>query len=166
MLPRFLAAIDKPAVREQLRRFLTARGFDVVVAVDGLQCLAQLREGMPTLLVLGQNLLWGGGNGVLGCLLDEAPFQDVTAVLADGGHLDDILPHHRPLSSQCHRCPCGLHDMQGFLACLEDIAWQIDREASDGAPDLHVSNASFSPPPQRDEEYACDGSAGNQLHRR
>jgi CheY-like chemotaxis protein len=138
MLPRFLVAIHEPFLREQLRRFLTTRNFDVAVAADGLQCLEQLREGQPTVLVLDSQLQWGGSNGVLDYLSDEEPFQAVTVVLADGEHLDDILPRLRTLISQCHRCPCGLQDLQGFLSCLERLAWQIDRETDDASLELSV----------------------------
>lgn len=128
MLPRFLIAIHKPALREELRRFLAARGFHVAVAADGLQCIEQLREGLPTVLVLDPHIHWGGGNGVLDWLSDEAAFTEVTVVLANGAHLDDVPPRLRPLISQCHRCPGGLHDLQAFIGCLEQLAWRLGYE--------------------------------------
>lgn len=138
MLPRFLVAIHDSFLREQLRRFLETRNFDVAVAADGLQCLEQLREGEPTVLVLDARLQWGGSNGILEYLSDEEPFQAVTVVFADGEHVDDILPRLRPLISQSHRCPCGLQDMHGFLSCLERLAWQIDRDTEDESLVLSV----------------------------
>ena len=52
-------------------RFFTDNGYVVRTALDGLDCLRKLRRMMPTVLVLDQELLWGGGDGVLAWLREE-----------------------------------------------------------------------------------------------
>ena len=50
--PRVLVAEDDRSVRESLRRSLVFNGFDVAVAVDGADALAQLHRARPEALVL------------------------------------------------------------------------------------------------------------------
>lgn len=50
---------------------LTASGWDVVTARDGLECLADLRRYSPDLIVLDSSLLWGGAEGVLSLLANK-----------------------------------------------------------------------------------------------
>jgi DNA-binding response OmpR family regulator len=61
---------NEPSV-EELRDYLIGRGFDVVVASNGLECLALLREVRPDVVVLNWELPWGGGDGVLSVLQEE-----------------------------------------------------------------------------------------------
>lgn len=129
MLPRFVLAVHQPVVREEMRRFLAGRGFEVAVAADGLQCIERLQDGLPTVLVLDPHLLWGGGEGVLEWLQDEDPFAEITVVLADGGNYDSIPVRLRSLIRDCHECPGGLHDMQEFVRCLEAHAWRRSSES-------------------------------------
>lgn len=128
MLPRFVIAVHNPALREELRRFLALRGFDVVVSANGLQCIERLQEGLPTVLVLDPHIQWGGGDGVLDWLQKEAPFTNVTVVLANGGNYDDIPQRLHSLIDDCHQCPGSLHDLQQFIACLEQHAWRLSSE--------------------------------------
>ena len=62
-----------PVYREPLAR----EGFEVEMALSGLECVSRLRERVPDVLVLEPQLPWGGGDGVL-AMMSEDP--DLTAV--------------------------------------------------------------------------------------
>ena len=66
---------------ELYRTFLTVLGYEVETAMDGLDCLAKLRQVAPAVLVLDQGLLWGGGDGVLAWLREERPALEIPVLL-------------------------------------------------------------------------------------
>jgi DNA-binding response OmpR family regulator len=66
-------------LRDIYRLFLVERGFAVETASDGLECLAKLRRLDPDLLILDQDLLWGGADGVLAWMRESA--SDTPVVL-------------------------------------------------------------------------------------
>jgi CheY-like chemotaxis protein len=63
------------------RRFSTGRGYEVETTSDGLDCVRQLRQLTPAVLVLALELRWGGGDGVLGWLREEPQFFPHRVVL-------------------------------------------------------------------------------------
>jgi DNA-binding response OmpR family regulator len=122
MTARFLIADHDPLVREGCRRYLSARGFDVHVTGEGLQCLDLIRTWRPTILVLDRHLLWGDGDGVLECLCDEEPVTPLRVLLTDGLH-DRRLP--KVLQRRVTACltrPHSLHELENFIDRLEDAA--------------------------------------------
>jgi DNA-binding response OmpR family regulator len=91
MKPTLLIAESNAELRAAHRRFLTAHGYDVETAVDGLDCLEKLRQGSPAVLVLDRELPWGGGDGVLAWLREEGSASGVPVVLtATAGHGPDV----------------------------------------------------------------------------
>ncbi len=50
---------------EILQSYLWDRGHETEIATTGLECMAIVREFVPEVLVLGDELLWGGCDGVL-----------------------------------------------------------------------------------------------------
>jgi DNA-binding response OmpR family regulator len=125
MSPRFLIADRDPTVREECRRYLAARGYEVDVAADGLQCIALLRATSPTVLVLDPEILGGGGDGVLDWLCDEAPLAPFTVLLINGqacGRIPERL--HSMVAGRLER-PRGLRELVQFVNRLEDEAWRI-----------------------------------------
>lgn len=64
---------------------LSHRGFLVTTANDGLTCLALLRGITPDVLMLEQELLWGGADGVLAMLHDDLalPRMPVAIIVAN-----------------------------------------------------------------------------------
>jgi len=129
-----LIAERDPAIREECRRCLAARGFEVEVAADGLQCVEQLRTTSPTVLVLDPEILWGGGDGVLDWLCDEAPLAPFTVFLIDG-HADGRIPErlHKMVAERLER-PRGLRELVQFVNRLEDEAWRTRTPDCDCAP--------------------------------
>jgi CheY-like chemotaxis protein len=62
---RVLLATDDDELRSAGDDYLTAHGFIVATARDGLECVALLREFAADVVVLDADLHWGGADGVL-----------------------------------------------------------------------------------------------------
>ena len=69
---RVLMADPDESLHPVYREPLSQEGFEVVAALNGLECIARLRERVPDLLVLEPQLPWGGGEGVL-AIMGEVP---------------------------------------------------------------------------------------------
>ena len=138
-----------PVYREPLSR----EGFELVTAVSGLECVAQLRERAPDVLVLEPQLPWGGGERVLG-VMDQVPQLATVPVMVltscrdphvlngaacfpiDDYHLKPLAPDRlagRLRTLLTHpRLRFTLDDHNGRLECA------IVRRTSDRIRDLHV----------------------------
>ncbi len=94
MKPRLLIADSDAELRDVFRRFFSGSGFDVATAGDGLECLEQVRQFLPDVLVVEREILWGGGEGVLGRLREEYPLLaiDVVIITGDGRDFDPAPP--------------------------------------------------------------------------
>ena len=57
--------------RELYCRILTRLGHDVAVASDGIECIQAFRRTVPDVLILSQQIHWGGADGVLDVLHSE-----------------------------------------------------------------------------------------------
>lgn len=68
-------------------RCFSNAGYRIETVRDGLACMNRMRQGLPDLLLLDQELPWGGGDGVLACLREETAFARVPVVL-----VADVLP--------------------------------------------------------------------------
>jgi DNA-binding NtrC family response regulator len=79
MKPTLLIAEGDAELRDVFRRLFTQRGYEVETASDGLDCLVKLRRQVPVMLVLDQELRWGGG--VLAWLRQEGATSGVPVVL-------------------------------------------------------------------------------------
>ncbi len=69
---RVLMADPDESLQPEYRGPLLQEGFELVTAVNGLECVARMRERVPDLLVLEPQLPWGGGEGVL-TIMGEIP---------------------------------------------------------------------------------------------
>jgi len=69
---RVLISDPDELLRESYRLFLAREGFEVATATDGLDCMTKLRSFAPDVLVLEPAQLWGGGDGVLARMQEEA----------------------------------------------------------------------------------------------
>lgn len=84
---RLLIAENWQVVAESLRAFLISRGFEVVVASDGLDCIARICEFRPNALIVDADLPWGGGDGVSAWLREELHHPlPVVMMTSDGRH--------------------------------------------------------------------------------
>jgi len=85
MKPRLLATDSDPLLLGIYRSYFPRFGFDVATAGDGLHCVRLLREFAPDALILGFELLWGGGDGVLSCFREERRIQLIPVILTSNG---------------------------------------------------------------------------------
>jgi DNA-binding response OmpR family regulator len=69
---RVLIADPDESLLAMYRESLAREGFEVATATDGLDCMAKLRSFAPDVLVLEPAQLWGGGDGVLARMREEA----------------------------------------------------------------------------------------------
>lgn len=67
------------------REYLEQHGFQVATAADGVECLSQLREEVPAVLVMEPGLPWGGGDGVLEVARDEPRLRQVPVIVLTHG---------------------------------------------------------------------------------
>jgi len=69
---------------ELLQTFLWDRGYEAEIAADGLECIITLRAFQPDVLVLAENLLWGGCDGILSVLDEDPKLSGIPVVLIAG----------------------------------------------------------------------------------
>ena len=62
---------------DQLRLY----GIEVATAVDGIDCVVQMRTWHPEIVVLEPSLLWGGSVGVLAVREEETELRQIPVVL-------------------------------------------------------------------------------------
>ena len=80
-----LIADADPEWSRHCQLFLSQKGFDVVTAAGGVECLGILRLVTPAVLVLDQGIAWGGSDGVLARLREDWGTFPLPAVLLTGG---------------------------------------------------------------------------------
>jgi CheY-like chemotaxis protein len=110
MGPRVLIADADDVWLDICERGLCESGFTVETAQDGLACLAQLQRGpQPDVVVLELDMPWGGGDGVLAMLREEARLLDHGVVIVTGRVPPDVLSARTGIPiSRCLRKPFHL----------------------------------------------------------
>jgi two-component system phosphate regulon response regulator PhoB len=63
------------------KRFMTQCGHEALVASNGLQCIACLRDSVPDIVVLDSELLWGGSDGVCDFMNEEPTLGAIPVIL-------------------------------------------------------------------------------------
>jgi CheY-like chemotaxis protein len=81
-MPTVLIAEADRDLRDDCVQFLDGLGFEIDTAADGLECLSKLRRLLPDILILDLELLWGGGNGVVGLLRKDTQLLRKRVVLS------------------------------------------------------------------------------------
>jgi DNA-binding NtrC family response regulator len=82
---RVLIADSDASLLESYLEYLDSRGFDVAIATNGLECLGKLREFIPHVLVLEPSLPWGGGDGVLAAMQEDAGLRGIPVIVLTYG---------------------------------------------------------------------------------
>ena len=109
MKPTVMIAEADPELCGVYQEFITARGYQVETASDGLDCLAKLRRATPAAVVLDLTLRWGGGDGVLAWLREQSAMPGVAVILtATCGYPVDGTEVVKPPVIQLLRKPFGL----------------------------------------------------------
>jgi len=89
---RILVADTDVDFLEILQSYLWDRGHETEIATNGLECIATLREFGPEVLLLGDELLWGGCEGVLALMVDDSSLRPTPIILMGDINLDGSLP--------------------------------------------------------------------------
>jgi DNA-binding NtrC family response regulator len=72
-------------------RYFSHHGWQVQTSGGGLECLAQLRQSLPSLLILDLHIPWGGADGVLAVMRNDPVLAGVPVVLTSSESSADTL---------------------------------------------------------------------------
>ena len=78
---RILVCDDDPLLVDLLDYRLSSRGYDVVIARDGAEALAQLQEGRPDAIVLDAMMPVIDGHEVLRRIMEDDTLADVPVIM-------------------------------------------------------------------------------------
>lgn len=122
-MSRVLVVDDEAAMREFVRRNLEARGFDVDVAANGMECLAALRHREPDLVIL--DIMMPHLDGYETCRRLRQ-FSDVpVVVLTAMGDERDVVEALDCGADDCLTKPFGVEEL---MARLRSILRRASRE--------------------------------------
>lgn len=98
---------------------LVHEGFEVVPALNGLECLARLRERVPDVLVLEPHMPWGGGDGVLAIMGEDPGLAIIPVMVLTSCRDPDVLKGvgRFPISDY-HLKPLGPDRLVGRLRTI------------------------------------------------
>lgn len=109
MTTGLLIAESDPELRGIYDRLSSMLGYQVETAADGVECWSKLQTRSPDALVLDVHILWGGGDGVLACLRDDADGAVSPAVFVTGDDAPDVLSRRFGVpSGRCFQKPYRL----------------------------------------------------------
>jgi len=95
MKPTLLIADGDAELCDLYKMLLGKCGYEVKIASDGMECLRTLCQVEPAVLLLDQQLGWGGGDGVVAYMREESlmiPVILTTTVDSRRDIADDIEP--------------------------------------------------------------------------
>ncbi len=81
MAPAVFIADADPELCDLYRRFFAHHGWRVQTCEGGLECLSQLRQDTPHLLILDLELRWGGADGLLAVMRHDPRLSRVPVIL-------------------------------------------------------------------------------------
>jgi DNA-binding NtrC family response regulator len=81
MAPAVLIADADRDLCDLYRQFFSRHGWQVRTSGGGFECLAQLRQSLPHLLILDLRLPWGGADGLLAVMRDDPGLARVPVIL-------------------------------------------------------------------------------------
>ena len=124
MKPLVLLADGDAELCDLYQMFLTDCGYEVDIALDGLECLDKLRQMNPDVLVLDLGLHWGGGDGILAWLRKERALSAIPVILtANALHtLDFAKDFGRPVTAILLRPFAPESLLESLRACLDPDA--------------------------------------------
>jgi carbon storage regulator CsrA len=91
MSVRLLIADADEFLAESYREHLCQHGAIAATATTGLECLEQLQEFHPEVLVLEPSLLWGGADGVLSLISERPELRPAFVILLTRGYDRGLL---------------------------------------------------------------------------
>ena len=123
---------------------LSAEGFEVATARDGLECLRRLRRFKPDVLVLEPAIPWGGGDGIVSLMHEEPSLAHVRMILVlthgcsphvlynmAAFPIDDYLAKPMAGKRLARRIRIALGRREAAAAAGENVEW-VSRSILDG----------------------------------
>ncbi|MBM3272865.1 response regulator [Candidatus Kaiserbacteria bacterium] len=86
---RVLMADGDEVFLEVAQRYLSDRGHEVNIARNGLEAVASLRRGLPKVVVLERELLWGGSDGVRALMRKVPGWSEIPLILTSSDAMPD-----------------------------------------------------------------------------
>lgn len=116
MTTGLLIAESDAELRGIYDRISSVLGYQVETAADGLECWSKLRACSPDALVLDGDILWGGGDGVLACLREDADGAAAPPVFVTGDDAPDVLSRRFGVPTErCFQKPYRLTAILDFV---------------------------------------------------
>ncbi|TWT79595.1 hypothetical protein CA13_09990 [Planctomycetes bacterium CA13] len=114
-----LVADSDPEWVDVAARYLSRHGYDVATAINGLECLSVWRKQSPEIMVLEDEMLWGGSDGFIGVVREaengEGIYRekDLTIIVTTTRSTNQIKGlYHWPHVSAVLRKPFGLSELR------------------------------------------------------
>lgn len=113
---RVLLVDDEPLVRKSISRYLVAAGYVVRLAVDGLDAIGKLRDGLPALIVSDINMPRMSGSEFLDVV--RRRFPQIPVIVISSVPADEI-PEGVAADAYCRKDGLGF---QRLLEIMSDLA--------------------------------------------
>jgi len=107
--------------------YMSRSGHEVQTASNGIECFTRLSHGVPDIVVLDGELLWGGSTGILALMQQDPAWSEIPVILTS----DDGLPQRLGLNAG----PCLVAQLQKPYR-LKDLLRHIQACAGDSCNDL------------------------------
>lgn len=122
LMPNLLVAENDPTLVRLYRQFFARNGYQVEAVAGGLECVRKLRGADYPLLVLDQDIPWGGGDGVLAVMRDDARLARIPVLLTTNGADADAAPADaRPPVAWVMRKPFSLAALLAGVRVTETL---------------------------------------------
>lgn len=86
---RVLIADGDEGFLEVAQDYLSSCGHEVNIARNGLEAVASLRRGLPNVVVLERELLWGGSDGVRALMRKVPGWSEIPLILTSSDAMPD-----------------------------------------------------------------------------
>jgi len=134
MLVRVLIADPDEYLLDQYRDYLEQHGFEVATATTGVECVEQLRECAPDVLVLEPSIPWGCGDGVLAIMHEEPDVPLVPVFVLTYGRDRSVLYRLAPFKIDDYqvkplRANRLAQRIRSLLACCRNSNTAVSSEA-------------------------------------
>lgn len=141
-----LAGKDEKSL-DMLSAYLSDTGHEVETARNGLGCIAHLRSSLPDLLIMEQDLLWGGSNGVLSRMNDDSVLSTIPVILLET-HAESETEQQSPQIIAHFVSPFRPRDLMRLQQYLgkPDLSRRLDSLLRVRRPQLATSKSYASQP--------------------
>ena len=82
-MPKLLVADSDCKLHDLYHNFFSRNGYEVETVSNGLDCIERIRLGSPDVLCLDTELCWGGSDGVIALMQEDALYSSIPVILID-----------------------------------------------------------------------------------